>query len=119
MTPDWFSRPEAAAALGIGVPRFLQLRREHHGLGIYFDEATGAERYPRDVVLDLVDRRRGAHDPDLVTRAEAAAILGVGVERFRQIARQHPTRFGRVAGSSARNRALFSRRALNERVSSS
>ena len=87
----WIDAEEACAVLGVGRSRFLRLVGEHP-TRLGHDTGRG---YRRSLVLALAKARGDVRPSTLIERTEAATILGVGLDRFNQLVREHPTRLGR------------------------
>jgi hypothetical protein len=103
----WIDTAQACALLGVGPSRLRSLAREHptrlgHRKG---------KGYRQALVLALAKARGDVRPSTLVDRVEAAEILGVGLDRFNQIAREHPTHLGRRR-TGRKYRTLYSRAAV-------
>jgi len=103
----WIDATEACAVLGVGPSRLRSLAREH-------PTRLGHRRgqgYRRGLVLALAKARGDIRPATLIDRTEACAVLGVGLDRFNQLAREHPTHLGRRR-TGRKYRTLYLRSAV-------
>jgi hypothetical protein len=112
MTPTRISRERAAELLGVGTSRLRALARLHPTqLGCRIDEATGVRTYDEAEVRALATKRGTVLPESRLTRRAAAALLGVGIDRFNQLVRDdHPKRLGHKR--TTLGRATYSRAAV-------
>lgn len=119
MTPTRLTREQAAEILNVGTSRLRALARSHPTqLGCKWDQATATRTYSAAQVRALAKQRTDVVPDTRLTRAQAAALLGVGLDRFNQIVREdgprrlghERTRLGRATYSRAAVEALKRRR---------
>lgn len=110
------SRAEATELLEVSPGRLRSLAREHpQGLGGLFDTRPASATYmtftyDRGMVTRLARQRGNTPVVGRFTKAEAAAVLGVGQDRFNQLVREDPNRLGRER--NARGRSTYCRVAV-------
>lgn len=110
------SRAEATELLEVSPGRLRSLAREHpQALGGLFDTRPASATYmtftyDRGMVARLARQRGNTPVVGRLTKAEAAAVLGVGQDRFNQLVREDPNRLGRER--NARGRSTYSRAAV-------